>query len=63
MYRDVAPEIREVVISGIGNWVAEDPDAFLIDYYLKYLAWALSDRHEAVRLAAVRSIHRLYTSE
>lgn len=43
-FRDVAPDIRAVVIAGIGSWICLDPTNFLQDNYLKYVAWALSDR-------------------
>jgi hypothetical protein len=43
-YRDVYLEIRALVIRSIGSWVAADPTHFLVDAYLKYLGWALSDR-------------------
>jgi hypothetical protein len=43
-FRDVAPDIRAVVIQGIGSWICLHPTDFLQDNYLKYVAWALSDR-------------------
>lgn len=42
--RDRSEEIRATCIGGIGAWVRALPAAFLTDQYLKYLAWALSDR-------------------
>ena len=49
-FRDVAEEIRALVIEGIGTWIEQMPSEFLQDNYLKYVAWALSDK---VRQAAV----------
>lgn len=49
-FRDVAEEIRALVIEGIGTWIEQMPSEFLQDKYLKYVAWALSDK---VRQAAV----------
>lgn len=43
-FRDVAPDIRAIVIQGIGTWICLNPTDFIDDQYLKYLAWALSDR-------------------
>lgn len=43
-FRDVAPEIRGVVIEGIADWTSSLPAEFLQDQYLKYVAWAMSDR-------------------
>ena len=43
-FRDVAPEIRGLVIEGIAQWTSSLPADFLQDQYLKYVAWALSDR-------------------
>ena len=43
-FRDVDADIRAVVIRGIGDWMSMNPADFLNDAYLKYVAWALSDR-------------------
>lgn len=43
-FRDVAPDIRALVIQGIADWTSSMPAEFLQDQYLKYVAWALSDR-------------------
>lgn len=43
-FRDVAPDIRTLVIEGIAHWTSSLPADFLQDQYLKYVAWALSDR-------------------
>ena len=43
-FRDVAPDIRALVIEGIAHWTSSLPAHFLQDQYLKYVAWALSDR-------------------
>ena len=43
-FRDVAPDIRALVIQGIADWTTSLPADFLQDQYLKYVAWALSDR-------------------
>jgi hypothetical protein len=42
--RDCADDIRATVIEGIGHWIRSYPSAFLSDQYLKYIAWALSDK-------------------
>ena len=43
-FRDVAPDVRALVIEGIADWTSSLPADFLQDQYLKYVAWALSDR-------------------
>lgn len=43
-FRDVADDIRAVAIQGIAAWIQLLPATFLQDQYLKYLAWALSDK-------------------
>lgn len=43
-FRDVAEDIRAVVITGVGTWIKLHPAEFLQDNYLKYLGWALSDK-------------------
>lgn len=50
-FRDISGEIRAVVISGLGDWIAAHPAAYLHDGYLKYIAWALSDRVRAKRFS------------
>lgn len=60
--RDVSDEIRAIVIEAIGSWVVALPSEFLSDSYLKYLAWALSDRAPLVRLAAVKALKELYSN-
>jgi len=53
-FRDVDADIRAVVIRGIGDWIAMNPADFLTDHYLKYVAWALSDRVRAVLMMRTR---------
>ena len=48
-FRDVDADIRATVIRGIGEWMSLNPADFLNDNYLKYVAWALSDRVSTVR--------------
>ena len=42
--RDCSEEIRACCIEGIGCWIRLMPATFLTDQYLKYIAWALSDK-------------------
>ena len=53
-------DIRCIVIEAIGDWVVALPSEFLSDSYLKYLAWALSDRAPPVRRQAVDALSKLY---
>lgn len=62
-FRDVAPEIRALVIEGIAHWSSSLPADFLQDQYLKYVAWALSDRDAVVRDTAVSALLELYGDE
>ncbi|KAK9861473.1 hypothetical protein WJX84_003608 [Apatococcus fuscideae] len=62
-YRDVCEEVRATVVEGIGNWVDMMPAIFLQDSYLKYMAWALSDKDATVRMAAVKALLQLYSVE
>lgn len=48
--RDGAEDIRASVIEGIGRWIRAHPADYLSDQYLKYIAWALSDKVRALRL-------------
>ena len=40
----MSEDIRAGVIASIGQWIALLPSTYLSDSYLKYLAWALSDK-------------------
>lgn len=60
--RDVSDEIRGIVIESIGSWVMALPTEFLADTYLKYLAWALSDRSALVRAKALAALDGLYSN-
>ncbi|KAA6430018.1 MAG: hypothetical protein FRX49_00449 [Trebouxia sp. A1-2] len=62
-FRDVAPDIRALVIQGIAHWTTSLPADFLQDQYLKYVAWALSDRDALVRDTAVTALLELYADE
>jgi len=62
-FRDIDSEIRATVIDGLGRWMMLYPSSFLSTTYLKYLAWALSDKDAVVRHAAVSAILRLYEDE
>ena len=59
-FRDVDARVRGEVVAAVGAWAAAAPATFLCDAYLKYLAWAQSDRDPSVRQAAVAAIGRLY---
>lgn len=59
-YRDVCPEIRAFVIQGYGAGMTCLPGTLLVDQYLKYPAWALSDRDPLVRSAALDVLLGLY---
>ncbi|KAL4451286.1 hypothetical protein ABPG77_009358 [Micractinium sp. CCAP 211/92] len=61
-FRDCSEEIRATVIEGIGSWVRLHPSVFLTDQYLKYIAWALSDKDARVRLASVNALLALYSN-
>lgn len=59
-FRDVDPEIRLTVVEGIGRWMQLVPSTFMTSTYLKYIAWALSDRDAAVRKIALTCLIALY---
>lgn len=62
-FRDSSDDVRALVVTAIGEWAASLPERFLVDEYLKYIAWALSDRAGPVRLAAVEALLGLLGSE
>jgi cohesin complex subunit SA-1/2 len=62
-FRDIDAEIRSVIVQNLGAWMLLYPSTFLSSTYLKYLAWALSDKEGSVRFTAVSAIHRVYQDE
>lgn len=59
-FRDIDSEIRLAVVSGVGRWMQLLPATFLTATYLKYTAWAVSDKDPAVRLEAASALCALY---
>ena len=59
-FRDIDGEIRLVVVSAIGLWMSLLPATFLSATYLKYIAWALSDKEPSVRVEAANALLKLY---
>ncbi|GIL48771.1 hypothetical protein Vafri_5220, partial [Volvox africanus] len=59
-FRDVGPEIRAVVVDLVGRWIGLLPATFMVDQYLKYVAWALSDRDAGVRAVAISRLLELF---
>ncbi len=56
-YRDSNMYIRAECLKALGRMAIIRPDLFLVDKYLKYLGWMLSDKAECVRIAALESLH------
>ncbi|EFJ51319.1 hypothetical protein VOLCADRAFT_88020 [Volvox carteri f. nagariensis] len=61
-FRDVGPEIRAVVVDLVGRWIGLLPATFMVHSYLKYVAWALSDRDPGVRVVAISRLLELLGS-
>ncbi|KAI8103108.1 hypothetical protein M9434_005893 [Picochlorum sp. BPE23] len=59
-FRDVDTEIRATIVQSLGRWMILYPSSFLSSTYLKYLAWALSDKDAAVRHASIVAIRGVY---
>jgi len=62
-FRDVDDGIRTAVVDAIGEWSVLLPARFLNDGYLKYIAWALSDRAASVRCAALQALLGVFAAE
>lgn len=62
-FRDVDIEIRSLVVESLGSWMVLYPSVFLSSTYLKYLAWALSDKDALVRYSAIMAIRSIYRDE
>lgn len=60
-FRDIDSEIRLAVVQGVGHWMQLVPATFLTPGYLKYIAWAVSDKDAQVRLEAASTLCTLYS--
>jgi len=60
-FRDIDSEIRLAVVQGVGHWMQLVPATFLTPGYLKYIAWAVSDKDPKVRLEAASTLCVLYS--
>jgi len=59
-HRDTSPEIRTKSIAAIGSLVLQYKSKFLENSFLKYIGWALYDKHPDVRSAALTAIGNMY---
>ena len=55
-YRDSNMYIRASCLQALGRMAIVRPDFFLMDRYLKYFGWMLSDKAECVRIAALSGL-------
>lgn len=55
-YRDIDVSIRTLCLESLGGWLLAWPEHFLVDNYLKYAGWCLSDKATSVRLAALTAV-------
>jgi cohesin complex subunit SA-1/2 len=62
-FRDIDVEIRSIIVQNLGSWMVLYPTVFLSSTYLKYLAWALSDKDALVRYSAIVAIRSVYEDE
>lgn len=62
-FRDIDTEIRSVIVQNLGSWMLMYPSVFLSSTYLKYLAWALSDKDALVRFSAIMAIRAIFQDE
>lgn len=55
-YKDANASIRQQSLEAMEKLCLVRPDLFLIDTYLKYLGWMVSDKDSKVRLAALKGL-------
>ena len=55
-YRDSNMYIRASCISALSRMTIQRPDIFMVDKFLKYFGWMLSDKAEVVRIASVSAL-------
>ncbi|KAI8600205.1 hypothetical protein EDD21DRAFT_377786 [Dissophora ornata] len=61
--RDVDPLVRLDCVHELGQWMASNPDHFIVSTYLRYLGYAIPDKSAAVRLEALKVLAKLYEIE
>lgn len=61
-FRDILPSIRAECIAKVAEFIVLWPEKLLVNGYLKYLGWGLSDKTASVRLEAVRALTTVYSS-
>jgi hypothetical protein len=61
--RDISEEIRGECAKHVGKWIKDYRELFLVNKYLKYLGWFLSDKAHAVRHAAVDALIEVYEDD
>ena len=59
-YRDIDPQIRELCLAQLCEWINDYPSGFLDNSFLRYLGWSLSDKTARVRKLAVQSVKTLF---
>jgi len=56
-YRDSDIFIRAAVLKSLSRMTLQRPDLFLVDKYLKYFGWMMSDKAASVRVASLEGLH------
>lgn len=62
-YKDHHPEVRAKCTETVGKLIMEYSSKFLDNVYLKYIGWALYDKHTDVRVAALDAVDKFYNSQ
>ncbi|CAN0108982.1 unnamed protein product, partial [Phaeothamnion confervicola] len=62
-YRDPCEPVRVECIRALGEWMLALPDTFVVNGYLKYMGWLLSDKGAAVRLRVLQSLQLIYDQQ
>lgn len=56
-YRDSSMYIRATALKSLSRMTLQRPDLFLVDKYLKYFGWMVSDKDASVRVASLQGLH------
>ena len=56
-YRDSSMYIRATTLKSLSRMTLQRPDLFLVDKYLKYFGWMVSDKDASVRVASLQGLH------
>ena len=60
-YRDALPDIRQDMVTFLGQWIVQWPEQYLNNSCLKHFGWMLGDESVAVRTACCEALVEIFS--